>query len=267
MSSPSIVATDPQLPGDINKQSIHSTGSASHAEDAVAVPNYQNPDPFQDIVSDTTSEVSPQIGDGEPGPVEHLAQEVAEQLIKFQGCCNECHQAARSHHMEDPNYHISLAEYLEFTPELGPDILGVETITRQKDDLTGKLSPESRRQVFCGIDSRDKVPYVYLDEDERVTDNAGVTFDIDSVVAFPSNLAVAKQGIHWSPTQMAVSDLQSDLHIQSIPVTYTDTNGKPHQVHRPVHHIPHYTFGRLIGFEDISPGLPSDQSNQIGTQI
>ncbi|RBR24094.1 uncharacterized protein FIESC28_03093 [Fusarium coffeatum] len=107
-------------------------------------------------------------------------------------------------------------------------------------------------QIYCGIDSRDKVPYVYLDEDERVTDNAGITFDIDSVVAFPSNIAVAKQGIHWSPTQMAVSDLQSDLHLQSIPVTYTDTSGKQHQVHRPVHHIPHYTFGRLIGFEDIS---------------
>jgi hypothetical protein len=98
--------------------------------------------------------------------------------------------------MEDPNYHISLAEYLEFTPELGPDILSSDTIASQKDDLTGKLNPESRRQVFCGIDSRGEAPYVYLDEDERVTDNTGITFDIDSIVAFPSNLAAAKQGIH-----------------------------------------------------------------------
>jgi hypothetical protein len=43
--------------------------------------------------------------------------------------------------MEDPNYHVGLAEYLEFTPELGPDMLGSDTITHQKDDLTGKLSP------------------------------------------------------------------------------------------------------------------------------
>jgi hypothetical protein len=118
--------------------------------------------------------------------------------------------------------------------------------------LAGKLSPEPRRKVFRGIESREMVPYVYLDEGERVTDNAGITFDVDSVVAIPSNLAVAKQEIHWSPTQMAVSDLQSDLHLQSIPVTYTDADGKPHQVYRPVHHIPHCTFGRLIGFEDIS---------------
>jgi hypothetical protein len=218
MSSPFLLATDPQLPGDINEQSIPNTGSAPCAEDAVAVPDHRDPDPVQDIVSDTTSEISSRVGDGETGPIEHLAQELAEQLIKFQGCCNECHQAARSHYIEDPNYYISLAEYLEFTSQLGPDILSSDTIACRKDDLMGKLSPESRRQVFCGIDSREKVPYVYLDEDERVTDNAGISFDVDSVVAFPSNLAVAKQGIHWSPTQMAVSDLQSDLHLQSIPI-------------------------------------------------
>ncbi|RSL82713.1 hypothetical protein CEP52_016900, partial [Fusarium oligoseptatum] len=155
-------------------------------------------------------------------------------------------------HMEDPNEHISLAVYLEFTPELGPDVLSNEAIAHQKDDLAGKMSPESRRQAFCGIDSRAEIPHICLDEDERVSSDAGVTFDVDSVLAFPSNLAVAKRGIRWSPTRMTVSDLQSDLHLRSIPVTYLDGSGKQHQVHRPVHQIPHYTFGRVVGFEDIS---------------
>ncbi|RSL84143.1 hypothetical protein CDV31_016741 [Fusarium ambrosium] len=154
--------------------------------------------------------------------------------------------------MEDPNEHISLAVYLEFTPELGPDVLSNEAIAHQKDDLAGKMSPESRRQAFCGIDSRAEIPHICLDEDERVSSDAGVTFDVDSVLAFPSNLAVAKRGIRWSPTRMTVSDLQSDLHLRSIPVTYVDGSGKQHQVHRPVHQIPHYTFGRVVGFEDIS---------------
>ncbi|KAH7232472.1 hypothetical protein B0J15DRAFT_409178 [Fusarium solani] len=114
------------------------------------------------------------------------------------------------------------------------------------------MSPESRRQAFCGLDSRAEIPHICLDEDERVSNDAGVTFDVDSVVAFPSNLAVVKRGVRWSPTQMTVSDLQSDLHLRSIPVTYLDANGKQHQVHRPVHQIPHYTFGRVVGFEDIS---------------
>ncbi|KAL9567494.1 hypothetical protein ACKAV7_008444 [Fusarium commune] len=79
--------------------------------------------------------------------------------------------------MEDTSEHISLGVYLDFTPELGPDILSHETIAHQKDDLAGKLSPESRRQLFCGVDSREEVPYICLDEDERVSDSAGVTFD------------------------------------------------------------------------------------------
>ncbi|RKL12528.1 hypothetical protein BFJ70_g16195 [Fusarium oxysporum] len=54
---------------------------------------------------------------------------------------------------------------------------------------------------------------------------------------------------------MTVSDLQSDLHLRSIPATFLDTSGKQHQVHRLVHQIPHYTFGRVIGFEDISSYL------------
>ena len=244
--------TDPQLPGNIDEQSIPHTGTSTFAEGPVAVSNHQGPDTVQDIVSAITPETSPQVGNGEPDTIGHLARELAEQLLNFQGCCNECRQAAKRSHMEDTNEHISLAAYLHFTPELAPDILSRETIAHQKDDLAGKLSPESRRQLFCGIDSTEEVPYICLDEDERVSDGAGVTFDIDSVVAFPSNLAVAKKGIHWSPTRMTVSDLQSDLHLQSMPAVFLDADGKQHQVHRPIHQIPHYTFGRVIGFEDIS---------------
>jgi MFS transporter, SP family, general alpha glucoside:H+ symporter len=52
------------------------------------------------------------VGEGESGLIQHFAQELAEQLIKFQGCCNECYQAAKRNHMEDTNEHISLAMYL-----------------------------------------------------------------------------------------------------------------------------------------------------------
>ncbi|KAH7114164.1 hypothetical protein B0J13DRAFT_630962 [Dactylonectria estremocensis] len=222
------------------------------AIDSVSISNHESLDSGQAIMLDTSLETSSQVQNGETDPVGHLAQELAEQLVKFQGCCNDCHQAAQRNDMEDPNEDISLFMYLEFTPELGPDVLSNEAIAHQKDDLAGKMSPESRRQAFCGLGSRAEIPHICLDEDERVSNDAGVTFDVDSVVAFPSNLAVAKQGIRWSPTRMTVSDLQSDLHLRSIPVTYLDANGKQHQVHRPVHQIPHYTFGRVVGFEDIS---------------
>ncbi|KAF9882577.1 hypothetical protein FE257_006752 [Aspergillus nanangensis] len=51
---------------------------------------------------------------------------------------------------------------------------------------------------------------------------------------------------------MAVSDLQSGLHLDPISVQYLDADGRAHTVRRPVHQVPHYTFGRLVGFEDIS---------------
>ncbi|PTB47506.1 hypothetical protein M431DRAFT_501989 [Trichoderma harzianum CBS 226.95] len=72
--------------------------------------------------------------------------------------------------------------------------------------------PEFRKKVFCGLDLRVEVPYISLDKDERVLISAGVTFNVDNIVAFPSSLAV----------------------------------------HRPVHQVPYYTFGRIISFKNIS---------------
>jgi hypothetical protein len=77
-------------------------------------------------------------------------------------------------------------------------------------------------------------------------------FDIDSIMGYPTSLAVAKQGIRWHPSQMVVSDLQSSLHLNTVPVHYEDQHGHAHTVRRPVHQLPHYTFGRLMGFEDVS---------------
>jgi hypothetical protein len=79
-----------------------------------------------------------------------------------------------------------------------------------------------------------------------------ITLDIDSVGGFVSSLAVARCGIRWYPTQMPVSNLQSDLHLNPILVQYLDLNGQAHTIRRPIHQVPHSTFGRLIGFEDIS---------------
>ncbi|KAJ4181253.1 hypothetical protein NW759_017199 [Fusarium solani] len=119
---------DPQPLQDIEGDVMTDVGTLAEAIDAVSSPRHESPGVGQAVTFDTTSEISPQMENSEPDPVGHLAQELAEQLVKFQGCCNDCHRAARCSHMEDPNEHISLAVYLEFTPELGPDVLSNETI-------------------------------------------------------------------------------------------------------------------------------------------
>jgi hypothetical protein len=50
---------------------------------------------------------------------------------------------------------------------------------------------------------------------------------------------------------MAVSDLQSSLHLDPIRVQYFDATGQAHSVCRLVHQVLHYTFGHLIRFKDI----------------
>jgi hypothetical protein len=183
---------------------------------------------------------------------QQLAAALVEQLIRFQGCCRDCHQAAKQSSTNSSDEQIGLAAYLDATAGLCPDVLSCKTLASQTDNLAGQLRPEARKQVFCGLDPRDDVPHIAINEDERVSSGAGVTFDVDSIIAFPNNLAVAKRGIRWSPTRMAVSDLRTDLHLRPILVTYIDAEGVPHQVHRPVHQVPHYTFGRIVGLEDVS---------------
>lgn len=176
-----------------------STGFPSYTADTVAALNHRGLDRVPDIVSDTASETFPRVGDGETGPIKHLAQELAEQLIKFHECCNKCHQAARSHHIEDPSYHISLAKYLVFTPKLGLDILSSDTIAHQKDDLTGKLSPNPKDRLFIILTLK-KVPYIYLDSTCRIMPNGRV--------------------IVTSSFEIMTSNASSNMVIQDIQDTY-----------------------------------------------
>ncbi|EGU73900.1 hypothetical protein FOXB_15591, partial [Fusarium oxysporum f. sp. conglutinans Fo5176] len=184
--------------------------------------------------------------------VKRLGRQLAQQLIRFQGCCADCHRSAKAQHDQVQREHISLAAYLESTADICPEIISSTRIASPEDGLSEKLGSLDRRQVYCGLGSGGHASHICLNEDERITHVAGVSFDVDSVTGFPSSLAIAKQGIRWSPTQMPVSDLQSNLHLCPREVHYLDMAGNQRRVHRPVHRIPHYTFGRLIGFEDVS---------------
>jgi hypothetical protein len=69
---------------------------------------------------------------------------------------------------------------------------------------------------------------------------------------------------------MAVSDLQSSLHLDPIRVQYFDATRQAHSIHQLIHQVPHYTFSHLIRFKDISlyllfPRLYRDvqQSSQL----
>jgi hypothetical protein len=179
---------------------------------AVATSTHDRPSQDEEGPSDVLWEPTPPPRVEESEEAGQLATALAEQLIQFQGCCGDCHQAAKQSRMDSPHEQIALAAYLDSTVGLCPDVLGCKTLASQTDDLAGQLQPEARKQIFCGHGTSEEAPHIGLDEDEKVSSGAGASFDVGSIVAFPSNVAVAKRGIRWSPTRMVVSDLQSDLH-------------------------------------------------------
>ncbi|KAE8383945.1 hypothetical protein BDV23DRAFT_177430 [Aspergillus alliaceus] len=167
------------------------------------------------------------VGPESPSP---LGRSLTDQLYHHHGCCEHCHSQQQAEHDTQHADHTGLKDYLQQIQTEGgfPDVL----------------------QIYCSIYviSPDPDPdpvHICLTTDHHADTVTEVTFNIDSIVGFASSLAVAKQGVRWNPTQMAVSDLQSSLHLDPLPVQYWDQHGQSHQVHRPVYEIPHYTFGRF----------------------
>ncbi|PVH90217.1 hypothetical protein DM02DRAFT_665366 [Periconia macrospinosa] len=191
----------------------------------------------------------------ETDEADKLADRLAEQLIRHHGCCEHCHKQHQEEHMKHHPSHVGLKEHLDEMRRAVncPDVLESKTMMTTQPNLASQVDGASRRHLYCGLDKDDSSPvHICLKADDRVTTATEVTFDIDSILGFPNSLAVAKQGIRWNPTQMAVSDLQSDLHLDSRLAHYVDRHGHGHSVRRPLHQLPHYSFGRLVGFEDIS---------------
>jgi hypothetical protein len=136
-----------------------------------------------------------------------------------------------------------------------PDVLSVTIIATYESNLAQQVTMARKQQVYCRIDPQapsQSPTHLCIAADHCPDPAFSITLDIDSVGGFVSSLAVACHRIRWHPTQMAVSDLQSSLHLDPIWVQYFDATGQAHSVRWLVHQVPHYTFGRLIRFKDIS---------------
>ena len=150
---------------------------------AVATSTHDRPSQDEEGPSDVLWEPTPPPRVEESEEAGQLATALAEQLIQFQGCCRDCHRAARQSRVDSPHGKIGLVAYLDSTVGLCPDVLACKTLASQTDDLAGRMHPEARRQVFCGLGTGKEAPHIGLDEDEKVSSGAGVNFDVDSIIA------------------------------------------------------------------------------------
>ncbi|KAJ5091028.1 hypothetical protein N7532_009712 [Penicillium argentinense] len=227
-------------------------------------PDVDVPDP--DIIVDSYTELESQTPDQETKSTGAL---LAEQLLRSPKCCIDCH--TRYKHERNP---IGLPSHglNEVFSWPCPDVLSTTRLARSGDQLIENWPPEQREKVFCGTDAGQpsSVPAICLARGEQKLGPAAVHFDIDSVLAHITSPAVCSQGLYWYPVQRPVSDLQSDLHLDPLPVQFTDGHGHLHCVSVPLHRVKHYTFARVSGFEDASiyalfPRLhqPQQKSSQL----
>lgn len=67
--------------------------------------------------TDVVLDAPPEPGSDKPDLHGRLAKKLAEQLLKFNGCCDDCHQAGGRSRVGGPSARISLATYLESTTD------------------------------------------------------------------------------------------------------------------------------------------------------
>ncbi|KAJ5102460.1 hypothetical protein N7532_002989 [Penicillium argentinense] len=199
--------------------------------------------------------------------LDSLGVRLAQQILQFQGCCPECHQQSMEPLVNQERSSIPTIRLADLQKWHCPQVLGSPRLPDAETTWTKNWSATDRRQLFCGIgNDQETPPVVLITDEEKELLPRDIMFDTDSVTAFIGSLAAARQGIRWQPVQRPVSDLQSSLHLDPLPVEYTDRrSGRSRRTHMPVHKIKHYTLGRVVGMEDASiyvlfPGLSHPRS-------
>ena len=146
----------------------------------------------------------PPLSEPEPSPstalvlTQALSIRLANQLLQFHGCCQDCHNQINTEHQDQEEEHTGLQGYLDQVENDNtfnvPDVLSC-------NNLKGPPNPipaAKKQQLYCGvhtIEDSEPPPYICLEKEDRSTNNSRIAFDIDSIHGYPSSLAVAKQGI------------------------------------------------------------------------
>ncbi|KAJ9292425.1 hypothetical protein DTO271G3_8792 [Paecilomyces variotii] len=96
-------------------------------------------------------------------------------------------------------------------------------------------------------------PSINLDRDTVATkDPYSISFDIDSVIGFAIDLAVARCGLRWTTVRSPVSSLKQSLHLNPLRVRFQNPEtGRFYHTLSPIHRIPHLPLGQLAGFKDV----------------
>ena len=226
-----------------------------------------------------------------PAPTERTAFKLAKQLRNFQGCTHDQHCEADQLHQEHhqrPDVHSKCSSLRAVTAVLRGNHSG----TPLPDVLrSGKLmKPADVGQVDCQAAFEGASPLAAPEDigtrDENLPRNlclsqhyaissksrrAKEAFDIDSTCCFPTSLAVARQGIYWFPKAHPFLNLTADIHF-GLRVPSYNQRGVLARKYAPLHKIPHYCFGSLMGIEGLNlliffPALHAESDYEHSTYL
>ena len=77
-----------------------------------------------------------------------------------------------------------------------------------------------------------------------------ITFNINSTCYFPTSLGFVRRGINWMPRAHPILNLAADIHF-GLRIPVYNTRGVLTQKYTPLHKIPHYCFGTIVGMDSL----------------
>jgi hypothetical protein len=235
---------------------------------------------------------TPASTEAPPAPTERTAFKLAKQLRNFQGCTHEQHREADQLHQEHhrrPNVHSDCSSLQQITALLSGGYAGgtplPHVLSSPKLMKPGDYNGLDCQAAFEGT-SASAAPEDAGTRNERLPKNLclsqhhaasrkgrrpNITFDIDSTCCFPTSLAFARCGINWMPKAHPILNLAADIHFGLRVPVYNDRGVLAHK-YTPLHKIPHYCFGTVIGMDSLSvlvffPALYLESDHEHSTYL
>lgn len=128
-----------------------------------------------------------------------------------------------------------------------PLVLDSDTILKSGEHT---LTPSEFKQLYCGtFDEGNPLRIAFAIERPKSSELHPIaTFDIDSIMAIPNSLAVARQGLKvffYPPRHL---NIQKDLHLY-LPIVNPLSNRTKNV---PICKIPHILLGQVFGFSELN---------------
>ena len=192
--------------------------------------------------------------DQQPSALEYMKEKLYDQLIGgFHGCSQQQHSEKLREHVEAAgDNHYGLDEI--FNDPSFPSVLSLSNMISPEQLARYERSSVAQWEaMFCGTTGRHRLPKnVCMHKEETQAVAARVAYDIDSLLCFPTSLAVASGGLWWQTVAQPRQNMATDVHLETNVYSLTEDPEQPVRTSQAMlRDVPHIFVGRIAGAHDI----------------